>query len=265
MNNNVVPMDNKEQHVSKYKTTLSLIKDTIKHPHPCARKPSEGAKVFFEKGVLASKFLLFAGLAALSFQQEDVSFIGKHPSKFLGECAIVGLSAALPTAYLAYNRNSSFNLSKMLNAAFIALLVFFIFNIFMEMSGVNNSGVPSSTLGDTTQQNFIKKNIFNKYVYGTVFVIATVMAGIALVANDSYLMCQKTKIFKREMALFGIVNALVIYLILSDRGVKATEKFKGVLYNFLGYAGLYAVLQTGGFFDHMLADDKYETDKQQYI
>ena len=115
----------------------------------------------FEVGVLMSKFGMLFGLLIVSFINADVMFINNEPRKFLAECSLVGGTAIASSILLGSMRNSS--IKTILNGAFIAFLVFFIFHLLMEMSGMNNYETQEVNTGDEKQQEWLKSHVFSNY------------------------------------------------------------------------------------------------------
>ena len=95
----------------------------------------ENAEHNFEYGVLASKFILLITLLVVSFINANGVLIGEHPREFLTEAVTVGSTTALATAVIGISRFA--DTATILNAMFIAFLVFFIFHVLMEFSGMN--------------------------------------------------------------------------------------------------------------------------------
>jgi len=74
-------------------------------------------------------------LLIMSYIKSETAFVSQHPGKFITECVLSGLSVALPVFVILYNRGASF--MNMLSPAFTIFLLFYMYNVLLEMSGTN--------------------------------------------------------------------------------------------------------------------------------
>ena len=208
----------------------------------------------FEHGVLASKFALIAGLTALSYHQGDTAFISKDPSSFLTECFLVGASAAIPTVMFAYNRigDNGIDKSKVINGMFLTFMLFFIFHLVMELSGMNNRDTKDITTGDEEQQKFISHWKIFGYIAAAIY--GMVMTRLALNSKDFTMMREQPLTCLTEMAVVGLANALPAYKILKHRGKGTKEALKSSIVMGALYSAGYVGLQSGGFFSSIFND-----------
>lgn len=211
----------------------------------------------FEHGVIFSKLGIMAGLTALAYKQGDTAFISKNPSSFLSECILVGVSAAIPTLLFAYNRRDKKNgldKSKTLSAMFVAFMLFFIFHVLMELSGMNNIDTQDTNTGDAKQQKYLHDHILTNTGKACVLLLGGVMVMLSLRTKDTHLFETQRWTFVGEMLFFGVANAIPFYKILRDRGhEKKGSVNKSLLMGAafgLGYAGL----EWGGFFTSIFND-----------
>ena len=212
----------------------------------------------FEHGVLASKFALIAGLTALSYHQGDTAFISKDPSNFLTECFLVGASAAIPTIMFAYNRkgDNGIDKSKVINGMFLTFMLFFIFHLVMELSGMNNKDTTDTTTGDEKQQKFI--SIWKPLGYVAAAIYGMVMIRLALKSKDFTMMRERPLTCLTEMAVVGLANAVPAYQILKHRGAGTKDALKSSIMMGALYSAGYVGLQSGGFFSSIF--NKIEVD-----
>lgn len=207
----------------------------------------------FEHGVLGVKMLAVGGLAVLALKQGDTSYISKNPKNFLYECMAVGASAAIPTALIAFNRvdktNKSYK-SKILNSTIIVFMLFFIFHLLMEMSGVNNYETAETCPGDEKQQTYLKQNIMTSWFEAAIVCMGTSLLYLAFKVHETDRFTKHKMSSIIEFAVFAIANAAPCYLILKDRGHKEGTLLKSAVVG-LAYGAGYVGLQAGGFFDHL--------------
>ena len=199
--------------------------------------------------VLGSKVLIMGLLFVLSMVNAYVKFIAVQPRKFLGESAIVGLASALSFAFIASTRGR-LQVPEILGISSMAFLIFFVFHLFMEMSGFNQGSIDPSKLGGKQQKQFATfKSKPATYVF---VIIGSVMATVALInySTDPYVMSDVG--FMRlgiEAVVFGVLNALPTVMIMLDRGEKNGKRIAtdtGVMG--AAFAVGHVLLQLGGFY-----------------
>lgn len=211
----------------------------------------------FEYGVLVSKFIVIVTLLVVSFINTNIDFIAKEPQKFLGESIMVGATSAIAVAVIGINRSTSRD--TIFNAMLLAFLVFFIFHILMEFSGMNGlMQIDTSTLSDQQKAERYKIedniNITTKTV-GSVFAIV----GVAMLYMASQVWDLKN--FKSskykyllELVSFGLLSAAPAYFIDINRGNKSSDAKSSFFKMLILYSGGYMALQTGGFFSEIFGE-----------
>ncbi len=214
----------------------------------------------FEYGVIASKVILLITLLVVSFVNADTMFISEHPKDFLAEAITVGGTTALATGIIGAGRFASKEV--VLNAIFIAFLIFFIFHILMEFSGMN--AIPKEENTNMTDEEKAKQAKIAKNVKITSYVTGTVVSMIALMMIPLAIRVWDFKNFGVnkyattkyliEMASFGFLSGLPVYLIDKDRGSSTKEAWKHSIFIMGGFGVLYTGLQAGGFFSNIFGE-----------
>lgn len=200
--------------------------------------------------VFGSKVLIMGLLFVLSMVNAYVKFIAAQPRKFLGEAVVVAMAAALSFAFIALTRNNSITVTETLGISSMAFLVFFVFHLFMEMSGFNQGAVDPSKLGGRQQK---QQAAFKSKPATYVFVIlGSIMATVAAInySIDPYIMqgVGATRL-GLEAVVFGVLNALPTVMIMVDRGEKNGKRIAtdtGLMGG--AFAVGHVLLQLGGFY-----------------
>jgi hypothetical protein len=216
----------------------------------------------FEVGVLMSKFGMLFGLLIVSFINADVMFINKEPRKFLTECSLVGGTAIASSILLGTMRKSS--LKTILNGAFIAFLVFFIFHLLMEMSGMNNYETQDKNTGDEAQQEWLKSHVFSNYTKFLLLAGAIPMFYIAFKVNDFSVAKTHGKFTNSGIAkllfeclVFGLINSSPAIFITKNRGFELKEALHSFGVGTALYSSLYLLLEAGGFWTNAFSNESH--------
>ena len=210
----------------------------------------------FEVGVLLSKFVIIFTLLILSYTNADNYFVSKHPKAFLSESMFVGATAAVSTILLGLSRGN--NLIQLLNGIFIAFLLFFVFNVLMEFSGMNNYDTRNIYTDDSEIEKKLDDTIFSKYGLGFVAISTAIMIGLASHVKEkdkTGVIVKDTNLSRGRLALetllFGFINASPVLAIASNRGADFNETMVPFGKGFLMYSGLYVLLEKGGFWNNI--------------
>lgn len=211
----------------------------------------------FEHGVLISKFIVLIVLLVVSFVNANVEFIAKEPQKFLGEAMLVGTTTAAATAFIGATRVA--NWSTILNAMLLAFLIFFIFHILMEFSGMNGLMVVDDTTLTNEQRAeraLIESNIkMTAQVVGSVFVlIGTGMMYMAYHVWDFKNFRAAKLSYLWEALIFAAFSAMPSYVIDTNRGYKSAEAGMNLAKMMGMYGSGYLMLQAGGFFSNIFGE-----------
>lgn len=211
------------------------------------------AGTLFNRSVVGIKLGAMALLTGLAYKQGDVSFISKHPRTFLMECIMIGASAAVPSLFMAYTRRdraTGLDESKTITAISLVFMLFFIFHLLMELSGMNNIESAANT-EDKEQQAFLHKYVLNDFTFSIMVCGAAFMNVLAHKARSKSKFNQdEASVALFEMLLFGAANAIPYYNILKARGATKDTKMKALRMGSL-FCFSYTLLETGGFFSHI--------------
>ena len=209
----------------------------------------------FEGGILGSKVLIMALLFILSLVNAYTKFISSQPRKFLVESSLVGLASAISFAFIGALRGV--DVGQLINVSVLAFLVFFVFHIFMEMSGFNQGAVDKSKLGANMQNQ--QKALTSTPVKTIIITIMGILLILALftrdltTAGDSLYPLSPVQL-GLEGVVFGVLNALPTVMIMLDRGEKNGKKIAtdtGLMGGAF-FAG-HILLQLGGFYSSAFA------------
>lgn len=208
-----------------------------------------GTRHMFHIGIFGSKIALIILLLILSFVNADVSFIKEKPRAFLGESIVVGLSAAVPFAFIALNRGKE--IGDAMSLAITAFLIFFLFHIVMEFSGANKMSTGNGTL-TSSQQAQEKVMSAVAHFKATKIIIGIVLGVMLLLALTVMDVGPGMSTVIKEAFVMALCGALPVVMIAKDRDEKDSRK---VLLDFLMYFAAFFVghmiLQLGGFYTHL--------------
>lgn len=209
----------------------------------------------FEGTILGSKVLIMALLFILSLVNAYTKFISSQPRKFLVEAALVGLASAISFAFIGALREV--DAGQLINVSVLAFLVFFIFHLFMEMSGFNQGAIDKSKLGGKMQKQ--QKVLTSAPVKTIIIIVMGILLVLALfkrdltLAGDTLYPLSPVQL-GLEGVVFGVVNALPTVMIMLDRGEKNGKKIAkdtGIM-GAAFFAG-HILLQLGGFYSSAFA------------
>ena len=128
----------------------------------------------FTNIIVYGKFFVLAFLLILSFINGHKEYIEKNPRKFMWDNFVVGLSSAVAVAIIAKLRGVP---EIIPNVAFISFFLFFSYNVFRELSGLNAVADTSKlTQGEQKQVDVLKTPILALVVMAMVALL-----GLALV------------------------------------------------------------------------------------
>lgn len=201
----------------------------------------------FEGGVYVSKFLILVLLLILSYINCYTNFISNNPRYFLNECIVMGLSVAIAFVFVAFMRYQSF--STMMNTLFIVFLLFFIFNVLMEFSGMNNA----STNGINQEVDLLFQNKV-KYLLIPLGLIFIILLILALQVRDNNFNGRWSNLSQLilEACVVGIGTVIPTIMISLDRGENnITTLSLIVIETFVLFASIHFILQEGGFYSHV--------------
>ena len=89
----------------------------------------------FAYSTLFVKIVLLLSLIVFSYIKSDTNFINTNPRLFISESILSGLLISGPVAWILHNRGIPW--LETLSPAIISFLLFYLFHVFMELSGYN--------------------------------------------------------------------------------------------------------------------------------
>ena len=196
----------------------------------------------FYNVVKYGKFALLAALLVFAFINGHKEYVSKHPRKFLWDSFLMGATSAAAIAYVAHVRGHG---DMIPNLAFLAFLIFFAYNVFRELSGLNAALMDDNlSQGESAQ----KRTFFKPLSYlGTG--IACVMIVLAAAAHRPHPM--GFSVLAKEGAVFAALAAFGEAIIAWNH--EETPKEIGVAMgsSFILFFIGHLLLQFGGFYDHI--------------
>jgi hypothetical protein len=186
------------------------------------------------------KFALLAALLILSFINGHKDYISENPRKFMWDNIAVGGTSAIAFAIIAWMRGRT---DLIVNLAFMSFLIFFIYNVFRELSGFNAA---SSGDGKLTQGEQAEVAVLTKPLMTGGAALAGFMAVLAIGAHVRH--PQGFMALLKEAAVFGSMTAIGEAVLARNHG-SPVAKTAGV--NFGMFFVLHIFLQLGGFYDHI--------------
>ena len=189
----------------------------------------------FSSIIIYGKFFVLAFLLVLSFINGHKEYIEKNPRKFMWDNFVVGLSSAIAVAAIAKLRGVP---EIIPNIAFVSFFLFFAYNVFRELSGLNAVSDESKlTQGEQKQVNTLKTPIL---VIVVVSIIA--LSGLALVNRVPHPEGFSNLLI--EALIFGGSTGLAEVIVAMNHGENPLHV--GIM-NFLLFFIGYIVMQYGGF------------------
>jgi hypothetical protein len=186
------------------------------------------------------KFALLTALLILSFINGHKDYISENPRKFMWDNVAVGLTSAISFAVIAWMRGRT---DLIANLAFMSFLIFFIYNVFRELSGFNAA---SSGDGKLTQGEQAEITVLTKPLMTIGAALVGFMAVLAIGAHVRH--PQGFVALLKEAAVFGSMTAIGEAILARNHG-SSVASAAGV--NFGMFFVLHIFLQLGGFYDHI--------------
>lgn len=198
----------------------------------------------FSNVIKNGKFALLALLLIMSFINGHKEYIAENPRKFMWDNFTVGATSAIAIAIIANMRGRP-DLIK--NLAFVSFLLFFVYNVFRELSGFNAITDPAKlTQGEAKQANVMKMPIM--IIIG---IAVVVVLGLALVARVAHPLGFGR--LAQEAAIFASFTAFAEIIVAANHGEDAKHIALTGLANFVMFFLAHIILQYGGFYNHVFA------------
>lgn len=253
--------------VSKLMSILTDLKDAMSNKHY--------AFEVFEKNFLFLKSFGLAFLVILAVVNyvyyKNTGLISKNPMLFFAESCVFGLSGVIPFLLLCFLRNNNhFSKNQIFNASIALFLVFFGLNYLLEMSGIypvifkKEDDNNNKDKNDDTNEDYTFKDLktslgtTSEVILLTIFVVSvfSLFFATAFVRDTSpnYSRFQDTSsllVFVVEMLLFGVISAVPIFFMASNRGVLSSDTTKEFLLIVVKFSLLHVLLQLSGFYTYI--------------
>ena len=199
----------------------------------------ETSTVFFTV-IKYGKFALLTALLVLSFINGHKEYISANPRRFMWDNIAVGGTSALAIAVIAWMRGHT---EVIPSAAFLSFLLFFVYNVFRELSGFNAAAEGEEEL---TQWESKQMKLFGRPVGALVIGITGFMVVLAIAAHVWH--PQGMVALIKEAIVFGGFTALGEAVLAYNHGYDVK---KAAVMNFVLFFFGQIILQLGGFYDHI--------------
>ena len=196
---------------------------------------------YFNNTIIAGKFFLLIFLLILSFVNEYTIYINQSPQRFLTDNIAVGLSSALAISFIAYRRGRQDLIPNMM---FMTFLLFFVFNILREISGIN-------AIDEVETETDIEKKEKQILTWPAIVVAILsifLLGGLAFLARVPY---PFQKLFL-EGAVFAGVCAIAEGIVAMNHNKTSNEILETIAMNFVLFFLLHFILQYGGFYNKII-------------
>ena len=256
--------------ISKIKEVLSDLGNSMKNKHY--------AFDLFEKNFLFLKSFGLAFLIILAVvnyvSYKNTGLISDKPLLFFTESCVFGLSGVIPFLMLCYLRNDKYFTNKqILNASIALFFIFFGLNYLLELSGFyptvfqkedDKDDKDDKEDKDIRNVDKLKKSLSttSDIVLLIIFVVSTfsLFFATAFVRDMSpdyfnFKSLSPYLVFGVEMILFGVISAVPIFFMASNRGVLSGNTTKEFLLIVLKFSLLHCLLQLSGFYRYLFTGD----------
>lgn len=210
-----------------------------------SQSPNPGKfKIKFKKLMQVCQLAFIALLFILTYNNDNYKYVSENPKFFITNCLVVGISGAVASAFICWNRSHK----KIIKNAFIAFLFFFMLQVVREFSGSYSFDEETSTPQTPGHQR--GKTMYNLaklfviliglvFIYYAFKIRESVPYNLKIGGNYSFII--ETLIFAVIMAIAEIVVGLTHYQ-------SGETIFKKVLiYTLVFYIITSVVLQYGGY------------------
>ena len=97
----------------------------------------------FAYSTLFVKIVLLLSLIVFSYIKADPSFINTYPKLFITESILSGILISAPVVWILHNRGTPW--LETISPAIMSFLLFYLFHVFMELSGYNEQSADKDT------------------------------------------------------------------------------------------------------------------------
>ena len=193
----------------------------------------------FTRIIGINKIILILFLVGFAYFNHVNDYICKNPKQFMSESIGLGLSAAIPVAFMALKRGQP--TSSIISLSLLSFLFLFFYNFVTEMSGENSS--------EPNKLEHIQSSKPFKIAAGIILgILGLILAYLAFIVRDT------VPGALLEAILFSVPTAVTITFIAKHHN---QDNLKNVfIKNFLLLFTGYFVLQWGGFNKHVFMKPK---------
>jgi hypothetical protein len=265
------PITGKDEGIfSKLMKIINDFKDSLSNPHI--------AFEVFEKNLLFLKSFGLSILIILAivnyYSYKNVGLISEKPGLFAFESGVFGLSGVIPFVMLCYLRNGGhFTNTQVIHYSIAMFIVFFLLNYVLEMGGLYSATFYDKTESNKNAENIVSENEANlsysdKFlksltrtsnvvmllIFVSSFIMMLFSAAMVKDLKPSYVKMTNINpygIFVIEMLLFGIISAVPIFFMASNRGALSNHTIKEFLLIVLKFSALHCILQASGFYAYI--------------
>jgi hypothetical protein len=262
-----------EGFISKVKEVLTDLTNSMSN--------KEYAFEVFEKNFLFLKsfglvFLIILAVVNYVYYKNS-GLISDKPLLFFAESVVFGMSGVIPFLVLSQFRNRNhFNNNQIFNISVALFLVFFGLNYLLELSGIypaifgkeednpdksDKSDNPDKSDKSDDQDNYshLKTSLgtTSDIILLTIFIVSifSLFFATAFVRNMSPNYNSDSlptySLFIIEMLLFGVISAVPVFFMASNRGVLSSNTTKEFLLIVVKFSLLHCLLQLSGFYSYI--------------
>lgn len=200
----------------------------------------------FINTVKFGKFALLIMLFVLSLINGHKEYISQNPRKFMWDNFVVGAMASLAMVVIAYMRGAP---GVAVNLAFISFLLFFVYNVFRELSGFNTAFEKEKlTQGEALQVKHLKWPMVAAVGAGAV-------AMMYMAFRTQFPHPKGTGWLMGEAAIFASLTAMAEVYVAWNHGEDRMACIKVLVVNFAMFFVAHIVLQMGGFYNLVFNGD----------
>ena len=193
----------------------------------------------FTRIIGINKIILILFLVGFAYFNHVNDYICVNPKQFMGESIGLGLSTAIPVAFMAFKRGQSS--SGIISSSLLAFLIIFFYNFISEMSGENSS--------EPNKLDNVKSSKPFKIIAGIILgILGLILAYLAFIVQDT------VPGILLEALVVTIPSTIAMTIIAKNHNKKNLKQV--FIINFLIFFIGYFVLQWGGFNKHVFTKPK---------
>ena len=217
----------------------------------------------FEKNLFFLKafgLIAILMLAIVNYSMtKNTGMISTQPLVFFKESLLFALGGLLPFLIVCYLRNNVYSNKEIVMMSIVIFVVFFILNYLLELSGFYSWTFNQKEVkAIEPESDEFPKVVARSCEYMLVGII--VGAFIAMLFSSLFVMntsplyvhgnISAIIVFLMEMILFGVISAVPVYLMASNRNDLSSQTSIEFVVIFFKFAFLHCLLQISGFYKH---------------